>query len=260
MATKALAEGTQSFVANGITFAYTASGMGPLLVIQSVGCGASSTYLQNGLRPLEAHFKPLYFTPRGNGEPRRPVSASAMSSKDMAYDLEHLREHLQMPHFALLGHSNGGAIALAYAERFPTRVTKLILVDHELQTFSSDNWQLFVAARKDHPVYGPALQHLMSMMMNVPSTDEEFSSGLLKALPYYFADTEKTHIQAENMGSSPISVWAFASQSTADQAAPFPHVAELGNVKADTLILFGREDATITAICKNSFARQCNDV
>jgi proline iminopeptidase len=102
---------------------------------------------------------------------------------------------------------------------------------------------VFAGARKDHPVYGPALQQLMSMMMNIPSTDEEFSSGLLKALPYYFADTEKTHIQAENMGSSSISVWAFASQSTADRAAPFPHVAELGNVKANTLILFGQEDA-----------------
>ena len=124
----------------------------------------------------------------------------------MTYDLEHLREHLKMPYFSLLYHSNGGAIALAHAERFPTRVTKLILVVHELQTFSSDNWQLFVAARKDHPVYGPAIQHLMSVMMNVPSTDEEFSIDLLKLLPYYFADTEKTHIQAENIGGSPISV------------------------------------------------------
>jgi hypothetical protein len=33
MATKALAEGTHSFVANGITLAYTVSGMRPLLVI-----------------------------------------------------------------------------------------------------------------------------------------------------------------------------------------------------------------------------------
>jgi proline iminopeptidase len=174
-----------------------------------------------------------------------------MSRKDMAYDLEHLREHLQMPYFALLGHSNGGAIALAHAELFPTRVTKFILVDHELQIFSTGNWQLFAAARKDHPVGGPAIQHLMSVMMNVPSTGEEFSIGLLQALPYYFADTEKTHIQAENMGSFPISVWAFASQSTADRAAPFPHVAELGNVKVDTLILFGRDDAFCSVAVRN---------
>lgn len=243
MAAEALAEGTHAFIADDLTFTYTISGTGPLLVAQSVGWGPSSSYLQNGLRPLEARFKLLYFTPRGNGESSRPASASAMSSKHMAYDLEHLRKYLQLPSFALLGHSNGGAIALAYAERFPSRVSKLILIDHELQTFSSDNWKTFAAARKDHPVYGPALQQLMSMMMNMPSTDEEFSKGLLKALPYYFADTEKTHIQTENMGREPISVWAFASQSTADRATPFPHVAELGNVEADTLILFGREDA-----------------
>jgi proline iminopeptidase len=239
----ALAEGAHSFTADGITFAYTVSGTGPLLVAQSVGWGLSSMYLQNGLRPLEAYVKLLYFTPRGNGESTRPASTSAMSSKDMAYDLEHLREHLHVPSFALLGHSNGGAIALAYAERFPSCVTKLILVDHELQTFSCDNWKTFAAARKDHPVYGPALQQLMSMMMNVPSTDEGFSRGLLKALPYYFADTEKTRIEVEDMGTAPISVWAFASQSTADRGTPFPHVAELGNVEADTLIVFGNEDA-----------------
>jgi proline iminopeptidase len=243
MAAEALAEGTHSFTADGITFAYTIFGTGPLLVVQSVGWGLSSLYLQNGLRPLEAHFKVLYFSPRGNGESTRPASASAMSSKDMAYDLEHLRHHLQLPSLARLGHSNAGAIALAYAERFPTRVSKLILANHELQTFDSDNQKTFAAARKDHPVYGPALQQLMSLMMNIPSTDEELSSGLQKALPYYFADTEKTHIQAENMGGSPISAWALSSQIAADKAAPFPHVAELGNVEADTLILFGKEDA-----------------
>jgi len=81
----------------------------------------------------------------------------------------------------------------------------------------------------------------MSMMMNVPTMDDEFASGLLKALPYYFADPKKTHIQAENMGTSPMSVWAFASQNTADRATPFPHVAELSNMEVDTLILFVRK-------------------
>jgi hypothetical protein len=33
-----------------------------------------------------------------------------------------------------------------------------------------------------------------------------------------------------------MAVWAFTSQSTADWATPFPNVAELGNVEADTLI------------------------
>jgi proline iminopeptidase len=112
MVTEVLAEGAHNFVANGITFAYTISGIGPLLVVQSVGWGAPSTYLQNGLRPLETHFKLLYFSPRGNGESTGPESASAMASKDMAYDLDHLRTHLQMPSFALLGHSNGGAVTL----------------------------------------------------------------------------------------------------------------------------------------------------
>jgi pimeloyl-ACP methyl ester carboxylesterase len=93
MVTEVLAEGAHSFAANGITFAFTVSSIGPLLIVQLVGWGAPLTYLQNGLRQLEAHFKLLYFSPRGNGESTRSESASAMASKDMAYDLEDLRTH-----------------------------------------------------------------------------------------------------------------------------------------------------------------------
>ncbi|CAM6101233.1 unnamed protein product [Calypogeia fissa] len=239
----ALADGVHKFTADGITFSYIVTGTGPLLVVQSVGWGPSSSYLRNGLKDLKSEFKLLFFEPRGNGESTRPDSASAMGTKDMAYDLEHLREHLQLPSFALLGHSNGGAIALAYAERFPSKVTKLILANHELQTFNtSESWSMFVAARKDDPIYGPALEHLMELIMDPPSTDEEFSSGLIKAIPYYFADPSNAHIQVENMDGS-LSVWTYLAQSKKDKADPFPHVAELENVTAKTLILSGREDA-----------------
>lgn len=98
-----LAEGPHKFRADGITLSYIVSGAGPHLVVQSVGWGPSSSYLHNGLRDLESEFTLLYLEPRGNGESSRPVSASAMSTKDMAYDLEHLREHL----WGILGAKRG---------------------------------------------------------------------------------------------------------------------------------------------------------
>lgn len=58
-----------------------------------------------------------------------------MSSVHMFKDLETLRLHLGLAMTTLLGHSNGGSIALGYAERYLERVQKTILLDHQLEDF-----------------------------------------------------------------------------------------------------------------------------
>ncbi|KAK1141744.1 hypothetical protein N8T08_008842 [Aspergillus melleus] len=59
-----------------------------------------------------------------------------MSSFELATDLEDLRIHLNLDKIpTLLGHSNGGAIALAYAEMFPERVERLVLLGGQLIGF-----------------------------------------------------------------------------------------------------------------------------
>jgi len=73
-------------------------------------------------------------------------------------------------------------------------------------------------------------------MMNIPSKDEKFPNGFPKALLYYFAHTE-------DIGSASISVRALASQSLVDRTPPFPHVVELVNVEAGTLICLKKENA-----------------
>ncbi|KAI2700825.1 hypothetical protein CBS147333_9725 [Penicillium roqueforti] len=45
-----------------------------------------------------------------------------MSTRTIASDLEYLRLYLGEEKLTLLGHSNGGAIVLAYAEDFPGHV------------------------------------------------------------------------------------------------------------------------------------------
>jgi proline iminopeptidase len=97
MVATALSHGSHTFTSNNITFSYTVSGSGPLLIAQSVGWGATSAYLQRGLKPVEADFKLLYFEPRGNGKSSRPASQGLMTTALMADDLEHLRVHLGEP-------------------------------------------------------------------------------------------------------------------------------------------------------------------
>lgn len=57
----------------------------------------------------------LYFVPRGTPSPGRPSDALGMNSARMVEDLEALRQYLGLATVTLLGHSNSGSIALAYA-------------------------------------------------------------------------------------------------------------------------------------------------
>ncbi|WP_255594281.1 alpha/beta fold hydrolase [Pontibacter sp. HSC-14F20] len=47
----------------------------------------------------------------------------------MAEDVLHLVDDLQIPTPAIMGHSMGGKVAMNYALKYPTRLTKLIVVD-----------------------------------------------------------------------------------------------------------------------------------
>jgi len=52
---------------------------------------------------------------------------SGNTTDNLIADMEQLREHLEVERWLALGGSWGSALALAYAEQFPTRVTALIL-------------------------------------------------------------------------------------------------------------------------------------
>ncbi|KAK3175030.1 hypothetical protein OEA41_002276 [Lepraria neglecta] len=141
-----------------------------------------------------------------------------MSSAHMVKDLEALRLHLGLAMMTLLGHSNGGSIALGYAERYPERVQKMILLDHQLEGFDdSTSFKGFAMRRKHIPVYSAALVRLQNFKAD---TDEEMHEGLMGVLPLYFVDpTGSLPLMKETMDDLPSS-WAFNAQGTADRKMP----------------------------------------
>jgi proline iminopeptidase len=62
---------------------------------------------------------------RGSGGSTRPEDREQMSTAAMANDIDRLRSYLGLDSINLLGHSNGSAIALDYAERYPQRRRRL---------------------------------------------------------------------------------------------------------------------------------------
>jgi proline iminopeptidase len=79
-----------------------------------------------------AAYRVVLFDQRGCGRSRPHASSpetelSGNTTGNLIADMELLRGHLDVERWLVLGGSWGSALALAYAERFPTRVTELIL-------------------------------------------------------------------------------------------------------------------------------------
>lgn len=70
----------------------------------------------------------VYIDTRGSGGSGRPADPSQVSQSVMADDIDLLREKLGLDSVDLLGHSDGGTIAIEYAVRHPEHLHKLVLV------------------------------------------------------------------------------------------------------------------------------------
>jgi len=111
------------------------------VVISSTGrCAASpgASLPGSGCTPWHrrlfdpAAYRVVLFDQRGCGRSRPHASSpetelSGNTTGNLIADIELLRVHLNVERWLVLGGSWGSALALAYAERFPTRVTELIL-------------------------------------------------------------------------------------------------------------------------------------
>jgi proline iminopeptidase len=160
---------------------YVVAGHGPLLVVTSPGWGIGSVYLQRGLAPLEERFTLLYLDTRGSGGSTRPEHSEQMSTAVMADDIDRLRSYLGLDSINLLGHSNGSAIALDYAERYPQRAEKVILIATEVLDDRAENaTQRYLALWHDDPKYKNAIQALSDD--SADDSDEHFG-GFLERIP-----------------------------------------------------------------------------
>lgn len=235
-----------------------------LITIQCPAWGIGSAYLQSGLSPLticddnnssDSSSKNnilLFFHPRGTDRSSRPTDASEMCTMPhLASDLDDLRVHLGLDSFpVLLGHSNGGAIALGYAEMYPDRVQKLILLNHQLVGISD---------RADSKIFCEDERYMnahRALMESSRKTDEEFTRSVREMWPLYFWDPQRyVPVLIKAIGKDRIMpVWCYQSVYGCDQTLAYPMqmIEGLGRVRAETLIIFGRDDL----ICGLKIAEQ----
>lgn len=100
----------------------------PILVLHG-GPDLDSAYLLPDLDRLADLYRLVYFDQRGRGKSAQWVRADEVSLTTDVDDIERVRQHFDMESPTLLAHSWGAVLALEYALRYPTRVSRLILMN-----------------------------------------------------------------------------------------------------------------------------------
>jgi class 3 adenylate cyclase/pimeloyl-ACP methyl ester carboxylesterase len=117
---------------DGVRIAYSMVGQGPFLVIPPAWVShlqlqwehpSARDYLEKGTRNQTF----LFYDKHGCGLSERNRTEFTLESE--VRPLEAVINHLKLKRFALFGHSCSGPVAIAYAIKYPRRVSHLILYD-----------------------------------------------------------------------------------------------------------------------------------
>lgn len=97
----------------------------PVMFALHGGPGGDHTYYKPALDPLTDRFQIVYVDHRGQGR-SAPGPRETYTLDNNVDDLDALRDYLGLDKIVVFGTSYGGMVALAYAARYPDRVSHLI--------------------------------------------------------------------------------------------------------------------------------------
>ncbi len=98
-------------------------------------------------------YRIILFDQRGCGRSKPHASLIDNTTQDLVADLEAIRESLDVDKWMLFGGSWGSTLALIYAERFPERVSAMVLRGIFLGRESDYDWLYKEGASKIYPDY-----------------------------------------------------------------------------------------------------------
>jgi pimeloyl-ACP methyl ester carboxylesterase/DNA-binding CsgD family transcriptional regulator len=121
---------------DGVRIAYATTGTGPPLIrvtnwLTHLNLDWESPVWHHWFKALSQGQQLVRYDARGTGLSDRKVDRLSLDA--WIQDLAAVVDALQIDRFPLLGLCQGGAIAVAYAARYPERVTRLVLYDSYVQ-------------------------------------------------------------------------------------------------------------------------------
>ncbi|MEU6196640.1 alpha/beta fold hydrolase [Streptomyces sp. NPDC047061] len=231
------------------------TGEGPVLVmLHGGGPGASGVgnYHQN-LASLARHFRVVLPDQPGFGGSYRPTDEdlAERSITEITVDaLFQALDSLGVDGFHLLGNSLGGAAAIAMAQQRPERVARLVLMAPGGGWLPSGPTP--TEGQKEMFRYynggGPSEKKMAAFIRTMVYDHKQFGADVVKAR--YEASLDDSHIAFYHRYNA-----AFARRGGMD-----PLWRDLHRIKAPTLLLWGRDDRTITLDGAQLMLRQIQDV
>ena len=226
----------QSFLTDdGVNIAYSRCGLGPPLVkaanwLNHLEFEWQSPVWKHWVSELTKHHTLYRYDERGNG-------LSDWNIQDFSFnawvrDFEQLMDRLHLEKTALLGISQGGAVALSYAARHPERVSKIVLYGAYASGWSYRNLPaelerrnaLLTLVRLGWGKDNPAFRQLWTTLFMPDATPEQSD---------WFNELQRVTTSPEN-----------AVQLLAE-AGKINIVDVLPKVQCPTLILHCKDDAAI---------------
>ena len=229
---------------DGTRIGWARHGTGPPLVrvatwLTNLETDWNSPIWQHWLTGLGRHFTVVRYDDRGSGlSDRHPAD---ISFERWVEDLEAVVDSAGLSHFTLLGMSQAGAVAIAYAARHPSRVDGLVLYGaytrgarrRSLTAAELDEHELFlrlmrVGWGRDNPAFG----RIFTAEFIPHATDEQ--ARWLDALQRGSTDGETAAAMALARAQLDVAELARAVKVPTlilhlrdDQAVPFQHGREL---------------------------------
>lgn len=233
----------------------TEAGNGEALVmLHGGGPGASAVanYSQN-LPAFTDDYRVVLPDQPGFGKSYRPTESDLDARSITAITVEALLSTLDsigVKKFHLLGNSLGGAAAIATALAAPDRVTKLVLMA------PGGGWLPFgptptegqKAMFRYYNAGGPSVKKMKDFIRVMVADMKQFDDANVQAR--YEASLDESHIEFYHLYNA-----AFAKRHGMD-----PLWRDVHKIKAPTLLLWGRDDRTITFDGAQLMLKQIPDV
>ena len=227
----------------GATIAYEVRGAGaatPLVVVNG-GPGFDHGYLlvfPESWDALARSRRVVFYDQRGTGKSSTTGEKPSYALADQIADLDALRAHLGLDRMALLGHSWGGFLAMAYAARHPEHVEHLIIADSAAPKLS-DTVFLFNNVFPEGNERQEALA--FANTLGDPKAEETNFREYLMML-FYSPTNRDAFLARLAPGSHPAKE---VNDATWTDASRFDLTPELRKYRFPTLVITGRFDMNV---------------
>lgn len=214
---------------NDISLYYEVYGDGtPLLLIG--GLGSDSASWLDVVKEFSSYFQTIVFDNRGCG--RSDITYGECSVRKMAEDVIRLLDFLKIEQTHILGHSMGGYIAQELAINYTDRINKLIL-ESTAPVSSKRNNLLF--------------EDICNQLKREGHSESWFKVWATWLFsPKLIADKSFIDTFTETSVKYPYLQKTDGLKSQIDAIVSFDARERIGNIKAKTLILEGKDDILIT--------------